>query len=517
MSETGFWLTIAFDEPVIFSASSATAGGHETLDHVPGSALLGAVAARHYRGSGEDAYEIFHSGAVRFGNGYPVTQDGRVSIPAPLSLFYCKAEPKEKRAAKGYRQFVNLVDPANGRGLGQLEQLRRTFVAGADSLISVNSHSSLRTAIDDELGIASRQQLFPYAALPAGLLFAAWIGFAEGSERHIDMVRASLDGQLYLGRSRSAEHGKCRSSCSPTTTVAQTGTSRRSDGATSVYCSSDIALVDEYGMAVREPLPHHFGLAAGTIDWSCSHIRNRSYSPFNAALRTYEPARAVIEKGSVLVFRDTEPAGFSHGICGLHAAQGLGRFLVDPPFLLGNTLLEWEPARIALPSERKADANDHADPQLAALLVRRRSGRQTGVEWAAKFHDPLRELYLTARELAGAGDHVAVGPSPSQWGRLRSIALRSQNAEEFRKDVAAQKIFRRHREKGEEKLDAAWGATGRLDERFVTFEEWFLAILESSGGSSRPRGMDDVRALLGMAAMVAAASASLRDLEGHRL
>ena len=81
LGEECLWLEITLTSDVIFSASGATTGGHDSLDYLPGSALLGAAVGKH----GFEA-DLFLSGKVRFGDGLPLFSDGRIGWPMPLNF-----------------------------------------------------------------------------------------------------------------------------------------------------------------------------------------------------------------------------------------------------------------------------------------------------------------------------------------------------------------------------------------------------------------------------------------------
>ena len=58
---------IQLKQPLIVSQQAATAGQHQSLDYIPGSAILGMVASQLYAQlTPEEALQVFHSGAVRF-------------------------------------------------------------------------------------------------------------------------------------------------------------------------------------------------------------------------------------------------------------------------------------------------------------------------------------------------------------------------------------------------------------------------------------------------------------------
>lgn len=88
-------IRITLQEDCVFSAGMATEGGHEGLDRIPGQALLGVAAARLYRElSTEEAYTVFHSGRVRFGDGLPAP-DGTPAVPVPLAWHHPKEDDPE--------------------------------------------------------------------------------------------------------------------------------------------------------------------------------------------------------------------------------------------------------------------------------------------------------------------------------------------------------------------------------------------------------------------------------------
>ena len=92
---------------VILNQKAATEGPNKTLDFIPGSCFLGIVASELYPKDKEKndenyeqkikrAWEIFHSGKVRFGDAHPSENDMR-GLRIPASMFY----PKLSRISDG--------------------------------------------------------------------------------------------------------------------------------------------------------------------------------------------------------------------------------------------------------------------------------------------------------------------------------------------------------------------------------------------------------------------------------
>jgi CRISPR-associated protein Csx10 len=342
-------------------------------------------------------------------------------------------------------------------------------------------------------------------------MFAAWIG--ADTEQILELLRTHLDGAARLGRSRSAEFGRCTLSVLeekriPVSTAA-------TENMAVVYCVSDLALQDELGFPTRQPLAGDFGLPDGTIDWTRSHIRTRRFSPFNAALRTYETERIVIEKGSVIVF-DCHGHRIEGTECqiGLYQSAGMGRVIVNPRFLLTPDFraVEGQTLSPALQPGIKAQVLDRipASAHFVAMIRQRTSGSVGAVEWADRFRDSLTKLYRTARGISGAAPGTPVGPSKAQWGRLDGLARDAGTKKDFLRNVSGNNILGRTAKDGSGREifrpDEAWGSLGELDGGFVSFADWFRKCMAGElANLSAPEGMDQVRAFVRMAQSVSGA------------
>jgi len=93
-----YQLILELHEDVVFSARSATLGGHRSLDYIPGAALYGVSASKLYDSLGRYAFTVFHSGKVRFGNGYPLAPNGEVGFPVPFSWYSVKGETQTSKS-----------------------------------------------------------------------------------------------------------------------------------------------------------------------------------------------------------------------------------------------------------------------------------------------------------------------------------------------------------------------------------------------------------------------------------
>ena len=71
---------ITLNDDVVLSSNCSSAE-HSSLDYISGGTLLGVLASKLYHQlSEEQAFTVFHSGKVRFNNGYI-----NKALPLPLS------------------------------------------------------------------------------------------------------------------------------------------------------------------------------------------------------------------------------------------------------------------------------------------------------------------------------------------------------------------------------------------------------------------------------------------------
>lgn len=422
-------LTLCND--VVASAGPATEGGHESLDYLPGSMLLGAAAARLYRElTRSDAYTLFHSGLVRFGDAVPIRGDGTPGWPMPL-CWHKRKGIEWAPGAQVARGDVRNFQFGRFRDGGPSTQLRAGHVTVDGRMLSVRKTLRMKTAIDPESGLVAEGQLFGYEAISAGQRFLARV---EASSVVSDPLWRRLAaefqaGEFRLGRSRSAEYGVVH--------VERVSEARRGtvpegavrDRQLTLWCLSDVVLVDDHGQVTLEPHPELLGLGSGRVDWENSFLRFRRYAPWNAYRRARDLERQVICRGSVIaVALDEVPAperlaALAAGV-GLWREAGLGRICVNPPLLAEAepTLTAASASRQIRREEQTASRPDH--PLVRWLEAQRdeRRSRRDAEKWAREFTDQLQHCYRGARTYAGLPEETAVGPSPSQWGSVLAKA-----------------------------------------------------------------------------------------------
>ena len=337
-------------DDVVLSATSATTGGHRTLDYVPGSALLGAFARvffpalrkPHEQEPGEaerKGAQALLAARVSFGNAVPVSPGGGSTLPVPLSWHHAKGDKGDPRvtertlAASTCNLAVVDYEQSGLKGRQPVQMREGWFAPASGQVVAIPRTQTLKTAVDPDLGkyeTAKKAALFGYEAIAKGTRFVSRLEIKDlALDEH---VRAAFDGKIIrLGRSKSTEFGRARCRLRPVVTSAEPKVASPAI----LLAESDLALVDEHGFPTLEPAGPHFGLAGWKLDRQHSYLRFRRYSLWNARRGGPDIERQVICKGSVIVFTAENATGEASPKLrvGLGQAEGLGRVRVGEDWL----------------------------------------------------------------------------------------------------------------------------------------------------------------------------------------
>lgn len=499
-------LILSLDQNAVFTARAATEGDHQTLDYIPGSALLGVAAVKLYNDQrAGDPFRLFHSGAVRFSNAVPLTASGVPAFPLPQVL----REPKHRRGGVVDNMLnADVVrvgeDPNNAAE--QYDALPRCHVGSDLSIARPRTGRRLRTALSE--GRAATGRLFGYSHVAAGQTFAATIEADGLEDDQWKRLLSVFDGTvLSLGRSRRAEYGGEARSCVTDEKLA-TGLwpeSTKFDGKSDllVWALSDLALTDRVtGIPTLSPrledLFPGLGLSSA-LNRSQSAVGQRRYAPWNSFLGGRESERSIITAGSVLWF--TSVAGDADvlpALVGQHQEAGLGRIWINPPMLpaWGKGPLKAEVTRLSLPRQlevsRGATAVEPAEATAAGnalmlwmkCVVDRRSAASQRNSFVATFERELKGIYIDIRMHYGPDG----GPSRSQWGEVLHVLRTSKDRNAIEQALFAKKGERRAvcGVKSDKDRQSSWGATfiaERQGKRSpTTVAEWLQEKMKASEG-----------------------------------
>lgn len=203
-------------DPLVFSERGADNILFTTKHYVPGSAMRGALAHLYinmHKLQPKQAYlnaqfyDFFLSGRVRFLPAYPVgssqMEQGR-TVVLPLSLMRSKdkqqivdlAAANEQRA--GYKKLT-----------GFAVKLQDKFYP-VTTKVKIELHMSRSGAAERITGTSRDGNVYNYEYLEAGQLFKGAYAVDDAiAEQFKQFLQQAAISSLYLGRSKSAQYGKC--------------------------------------------------------------------------------------------------------------------------------------------------------------------------------------------------------------------------------------------------------------------------------------------------------------------
>ena len=487
-------LILTLNERVVFSLRGATEGDHKTLDYIPGSTLLGWAASQLYsKLDKKESYELFHSGKVRFSNGYPLSSDGFIGLPIPEVL----TQPKEQgsdddkylseKARVCTRQSENqntTEDNDQEKPSIQYETIKDKYITEKHELLEPSKNRRLKTAIHENMAVTG--QLFGYSHLEAGQIFVATI---EGDIDPYDwsLLLKCFGRELRLGRSKRSEYGG-RVSCYVCETKDPFDKTINNDGDEqdlTVWTLSDLCLISKKtGLPTLTPNLHDIlpdSEINCALDISKSVISTRRYAPWNSYLKSREQERVVIKAGSVLYYkRQKQHANLISNVIGQYQESGLGRVWVNPHLLSQDIPQVIETVKPDISLDILNSCQPHIQTEWPESLDAEKTNllRWMQIQITSRDHskmdkvleqwkEELKGLYESARVLHGA----LVGPSASQWSAVRGAAEKARTVEQL-----TQSLFKGHSpvcgQEGQSTQEGSWSSTGRLSGELISFRHW---------------------------------------------
>ncbi len=471
--------TIQLLENVVISQRAATIGGHNSLDYLPGATLLGACASNLYKTlSKADAYTVFYSGKIRFSNALPLSETNKLSYPMPLCWHEQKTGKKainknnqllpENVLNYQIKQYPDRVQPV---------QLRNGYIAIDGSLTQPQTEFKMKTAIDAETGHASTGKLFGYSSILKGMSF----GFKLEADEDIppklfQKVIDNFNGNLALGRSRSAEYGNVK--ITPANWKEDQKATEDKTQELTIWLLSDLALLDKNGQATLLPTTQDFSLPNGKLNLKKSFIRSRHYAPFNGHYRLREMERNVLTMGSVLHFSLNEPIEVQtiQTNIGLYRQAGLGQIWINPPLLKTE-----KPKFETNTSSFKKKVPKQPDLPLATWLLNKmgQNIQTQKIEKEAKeWLKELNRLYHSARLLSATPRGIRIGPSPTQWSRVLELT----KTPNITKAEIQEQLFYDEKTAICKEADPEWTAEVYLKEKekVNNFKQWLQKQIDTS-------------------------------------
>ena len=426
---------------IVLNDSSATEGKRKSLDFIPGNNFLGIVAAQLYKEPDDDAWNIFHSGHVRFGDAHP-SADGKRGLRIAASIFH----PKLKGMETGC--YVHHLTKHNDdiRAM-QLKQCREGFyIYGQDNLatqIIVNKDFAIKSAYDSDMRRAKDSQMFGYESLCKGLIMYFTVEVENEAKQYKDAIIQALCGHHHIGRSRSAQYGWVEITESTFEEIATTQQSIQIKGKQylTVYADSRLIFLDENGNNTFQPSTRDLGIEDddAEIDWALSQIRTFQYAPWNYKRQAFDTDRCGIEKGSVFLVR-TNSIVPTEKTVGYYKNEGFGHIIYNPVFLQGDenglSLFKFSKQKETISINQPTEVNSN----LIQFLKKKQeesAAENNIIQEVNKFVEQNKELF--------SQDLFA-----SQWGSIRALAMAYNDEEKLKKVIGCEE--RENPEKGQKKV-----------------------------------------------------------------
>lgn len=438
------------DSDVIVNASAATTGAQSSIDFLPGSLFLG-IVAKEYEQFGDEQMNVFHNGSVRFGDAHPCPAEStdRRTLQIPASMYYPKL--KSVTDACYIHHFYQRSEDHDGdqQRPQQLKQCRSGFYAFADGKAipaSVEKSFAIKSAYDREERRSKDEQMYGYESINAGLIFLFTV--EVDNDALAPAIERALIGKQHIGRSKTAQYGLVKIEHAEFDEMASSSDTFTINGQryATVYADSRLIFLDEKtGQPTFRPEANDLGLE-GEIDWTRSQVRTFQYAPWNNKRQCRDTERCGIEKGSVFVVKLTggEVPSTSQFV-GSYQNEGFGRVIYNPDFLHAkegtNGMAAYQICK-SQPAEAQKSIDSVIDTPLLKYVMKQKRQREKETE-----------IYEMVNAFVSANGKLFKGKTfASQWGAIRSIAMRCKSGKELWNELFDKKTsYLHHATPGDEK------------------------------------------------------------------
>ncbi|MCB9422748.1 MAG: hypothetical protein H6667_23310 [Ardenticatenaceae bacterium] len=330
-------------EPALLTAPGGDPNTDESVDHIPGSVIRGALAHKYRQAnmSQADFARLFLDGSTRFFNAYLAHEAERM-LPTPAH-WQRKKDPQtsdEKEERRVYDLTKQQLSARKSVG-GPFMWISNETVYAQRPQHEVAVHN----ARNREMGRAipndttNRSALFRYRALAARQKF---VGYILVKDADAAQMQSLLDGQIWLGGSRSAGYGRSQFTTTQTAStnreIAQPRQVLKAGTPFWVYFTSDAILRDpesgQHGAYLQEQLADL--LSGHTLQVLNSYGRFGWVGGFNLHWGLPLPQTWSMLKGSVWQMQSDQDISAAdierieqRGI-GARRAEGFGALLILP-------------------------------------------------------------------------------------------------------------------------------------------------------------------------------------------
>jgi len=411
---------------IILNVKSASEGANSTLDFIPGNCFLGIVANKLYGDNRtNDAMEIIHSGKVRFGDAH-LADNSKRSLRIPASCFYAKGDSITDACYihHNINGDPNKIKAQNG-SQAQLKQSRSGFYVMTETEgyeVKADKTFAIKSAYDRSERRSKDSAMYGYESLNKGLEMFFYVDLDDSIDSNI--ILDSLVGERRVGRSRTAQYGlidikECQYDDVETYS---------SNDSVVVYADSRLIFLDKNGLPTFRPnVEQLLGKdAEGKINWEKSQIRTFQYAPWNSTRQCYDTDRCGIEKGSVIVIDGCKKPNLDSCHVGSYKNEGFGRVIFNPIFLQSKDSETGE-SKCKFHEVKKNDPEDYNYKPSTSMLI-------NFLEKQKSRENKKKNVY---REVEDFDETLFIGQQKfiSQWGTIRSIALKNKRNDNLKKEI----------------------------------------------------------------------------------
>ncbi|GEM_PF-2492188 len=425
-----FTVEIKLVEPAILTDGSSDSGsGHETLQYIPGTTVLGAFVAAFGINPSSDAERfarLFLTEATRFLNAYPVANDRR-TLPRPRTFRQGKVRRgyviDRTSADGGVRPRTDLEEFfAQPSPSDRMKSARHAFILpdepGTDH--SPDRREQVHVGIDRDTRTAEQGVLFTYESLPAGTRFRGAILVDEEATVADIAPFVGRPLPLRLGRSRGAGYGAA------VATIAEAEPGWREyemAPPSGPSCRVVVSLLSDFLPPLEvSPVAALAAAVHATLGLSSEQeVRVveaglRTVRGFRAVWGLPRPARTAIERGAVVVIDgpfdwSRAEEAMARGI-GSRRNEGFGRFscgwVVHGAQSTGGVAI----ARACIPEDRPKGLPSGRTSQVVEALTQRRKERH---------RRRFVEIVLAHGRVRNAVEDMHKRIPPAQLGNLRAM------------------------------------------------------------------------------------------------
>ncbi|MGX3011846.1 hypothetical protein ACWIUD_09880 [Helicobacter sp. 23-1044] len=332
MAQRFFKLTLLSD--IVLQKSANTQGKNQSRDCISGAVFLG-IVAKHYDEFAKP-FDIFHSGAVRFGEAKPFI-NGKIAYKTPLCFFRPK-EAMQKTTQKNSSEVYNALFCDLGSESLQEKQLKQIRVGYINADLQI---ADLATNYTQKVNLSTKDnEMFGYEAITKGAEFGFCVRFDSSIEKDtIDKITQILQGLHFIGKSKNAEYGKVKIEVMED--FSEISADSHSDSnEVFLYVASPLALFDsDTAMPTFSLNAQNLGLESAQIMWHKTHLQTQIHTPYNQKRKAKDSARLSISQGSVIALTnlsesDKEKLKNGRFFAGGFLSEGYGEMLVNPSFLM---------------------------------------------------------------------------------------------------------------------------------------------------------------------------------------